>query len=76
MTDKISLSHLRFPFGSKSEPPLPPPIGKPVKAFLKICSNAKNFKIDKLTEGWNLNPPLYGPIAELNCTLKPLLTLI
>ena len=29
----------------------------------------------KLTEGWNLNPPLYGPIALLNCTLYPLLTL-
>ena len=47
-----------FPLGSKSEPPLPPPIGKPVREFLKICSNAKNFKIDALTLGWNLRPPL------------------
>ena len=35
----ISLSDL--PFGSKSEPPLPPPIGRPVSEFLNICSNPK-----------------------------------
>ena len=45
----ISLSD--FPFGSKSEPPLPPPIGNVVKEFLKTCSNAKNFKILAFTEG-------------------------
>ncbi|KAH3681002.1 hypothetical protein WICPIJ_008010 [Wickerhamomyces pijperi] len=67
----ISLSDL--PFGLKSEPPLPPPMFKPVKAFLKICSKPKNFKMDKLTDGCNLKPPLYGPKAELNWTLKPLL---
>ena len=60
----ISLSD--FPFGSKSEPPLPPPIGSPVNEFLNICSNPRNFIILKLTDGWNLSPPLYGPIAELN----------
>ena len=37
-----SLSDL--PLGSKSEPPLAPPIGVPVKEFLKICSKPKNFK--------------------------------
>ena len=47
-----------FPLGLKSEPPFPPPIGKVVKEFLNICSNPKNFKIDKLTDGWNLRPPL------------------
>ena len=40
-----------LPFGSKSDPPFPPPIGRPVNAFLKICSKAKNFRIDKFTEG-------------------------
>ena len=65
-----------FPFGSKSEPPFPPPIGRPVNEFLNICSNPKNLIILKLTDGWNLRPPLYGPIAELNCTLNPLLTCI
>ena len=40
-----------FPFGSKSDPPLPPPIGRVVKLFLKTCSNAKNFKILRFTEG-------------------------
>ena len=28
------------------------------------------------TEGWNLNPPLYGPIAEFISILKPLFTWI
>ena len=53
-----------FPFGSKSDPPFPPPIGRVVKAFLKTCSKARNFRILMFTEGWNLSPPLYGPIAE------------
>lgn len=35
----ISLSDL--PLGSKSQPPLPPPIIRPVKAFLKICSKPR-----------------------------------
>ena len=39
---------------------------------MNICSNPKNFTILKFTDGWNLRPPLYGPIAELNCTLNPL----
>ena len=45
----ISLSDL--PFGSKSEPPLPPPIGSVVREFLKICSNPKNLIIPRFTEG-------------------------
>jgi len=63
-----------FPFGSKSLPHLPHPIGSQVRAFLNTCSNPKNFKMLRFTDGWNLNPPLYGQIAELNCTLYPLLT--
>ena len=39
---------------------------KQVKEFLNICSNPKNLIILKFTDGWNLSPPLYGPIAELN----------
>ena len=58
----------------KSEPPLPPPMGRVVRAFLNVCSNPKNFSIDRFTDGWNLNPPLYGPIAELNCTRYPMFT--
>ena len=54
------------PLGSKSDPPLPPPIGSPVKTFLKICSNPRNFKIPWFTVGWKRSPPLYGPTAELN----------
>ena len=45
----ISLSDL--PLGSKSEPPLPPPIGSVVREFLKICSNPKNLMIPRFTEG-------------------------
>jgi hypothetical protein len=41
---------------------------RPVKAFLKICSNPRNFRIDMFTDGWKRSPPLYGPNAELNCT--------
>ena len=40
-----------FPFGSKSEPPFPPPIGNVVNEFLKICSKPKNLSMDKFTEG-------------------------
>ena len=54
-----------LPFGSKSEPPLPPPIGKVVSAFLNVCSKARNFSTDKVTEGWKRMPPLYGPMAML-----------
>ena len=32
-----------LPLGSKSEPPLPPPIGSPVREFLNICSNPRNL---------------------------------
>ena len=51
-----SLSDL--PFGSKSEPPLPPPIGRVVRLFLKVCSKARNFRIERFTEGWKRMPPL------------------
>ena len=27
--------------------------------------------MERLTVGWNLRPPLYGPRAELNWTRKP-----
>ena len=47
-----------LPFGSKSEPPLPPPIGRPVSEFLKICSNPKNLMMPRFTLGWKRKPPL------------------
>lgn len=62
------------PFGSKSLPPLPPPIGRPVSAFLKICSKPRNFTVPSVTLGWKRRPPLYGPSAELNSTRNPRLT--
>jgi hypothetical protein len=40
-----------LPLGSKSEPPLPPPMGSVVSAFLKVCSKARNFRIDRFTDG-------------------------
>ena len=27
-----------------------------------------SFRVPWFTDGWNLKPPLYGPIALLNCT--------
>ncbi len=47
-----------LPLGLKLAPPLPPPIGSPVNAFLKVCSKARNLRIDSLTLGWNRRPPL------------------
>ena len=41
---------------------------------LKYYSKPKNLIILALTVGCNLKPPLYGPIALLNCTLYPLFT--
>jgi len=40
-----------LPLGSKSLPPLPPPKGNEVNALLNVYSRAKNFKIDKFTDG-------------------------
>jgi len=54
-----------FPFGSKSAPPLPPPIGSVVSAFLNTCSKARNFRTPRYTLGWNRRPPLNGPMALL-----------
>src|SRR5690606_19015792 len=62
----ISLSDLSP--GSQSAPPLPAPKGSPVRLFLKVCSNARNFNTLRLTVGENRNPPLYGPKALFICT--------
>ena len=40
-----------LPFGSKSDPPFPPPIGSVVNEFLSTCSNARNFRMPRLTDG-------------------------
>ncbi len=68
---KRMISASDLPLGSKSEPPLPPPIGMPVREFLKICSKPRNLTMPKYTLGWKRKPPLYGPRAELNSTRKP-----
>ena len=47
----------RLALGSKSEPPLPPPMGSVVSEFLKICSNPRNLTIDSVTVGWKRSPP-------------------
>ena len=49
------------PLGSKSEPPLPPPIGSVVSAFLKVCSKARNLRIDRLTRRMEAQAALVGP---------------
>ncbi len=38
-----------LPWGSKSEPPFAPPMGIPVRAFLKVCSKPNIFIISKFT---------------------------
>jgi len=47
-----------LPLGSKSEPPLPPPIGNVVRPFLKTCSKPRNFRMPRFTVGWKRRPPL------------------
>ena len=47
-----------LPRGSKSAPPLAPPMGSVVRLFLNTCSKARNFMIDRLTDGWKRSPPL------------------
>ena len=39
------------------------------KARLRACSKPRNLMMDSVTDGCNRRPPLYGPIALLNCTL-------
>ena len=65
---KRMTSRSDLPRGSKSAPPFAPPMGSVVSPFLKTCSKARNFMMDRLTDGWNRSPPLYGPMALLNCT--------
>jgi hypothetical protein len=36
---------------------LPPPMGSVVSAFLKVCSKARNFSTDRLTEGGSADRP-------------------
>jgi hypothetical protein len=40
----------------------------------RACSNARNFKMERFTEGWKRSPPLYGPIDEECCTRYPRFT--
>ncbi len=47
-----------LPFGSKSLPPLPPPMGRVVRLFLKVCSKPRNFRMLRFTLGWKRRPPL------------------
>jgi hypothetical protein len=55
---KRMISPSLFPAGSKSLPPLPPPMGSPVRLFLKICSKPRNLMMPGYTFFWNRSPPL------------------
>ncbi len=57
-----------LPLGSKSQPPLPPPMGSVVRLFLKTCSKPRNFRMDRLTEGWKSQAAFVGAerAVELN----------
>ena len=46
--------------GSKSLPPLPPPMGRPVRLFLKICSKPRNLRMHRLTRGMEPQAALVG----------------
>ena len=47
-----------LPLGLKFEPPLAPPIGRPVSAFLKVCSKPRNFSTERLVSVPKRRPPL------------------
>ena len=49
-----------LPLGLKLAPPLPPPIGRPVSAFLKVCSKARNLSTLSLTLGVEADAALVG----------------
>ena len=55
---KRMISLLDLPLGSKSEPPLPPPMGSVVREFLKICSKPRNLSMPSVTVGLKRRPPL------------------
>ena len=57
---KRMISLFDLPFGSKSEPPLPPPIGSVVSAFLKICSKPRNFNDSQINRGVEAQAALVG----------------
>ena len=48
--------------------------GRPVREYLSVCSKPRNLRMLWFTDGWKRKPPLYGPMALLNCTLYPLFT--
>ncbi len=46
------MTSVGLPFGIEVRAAsLPPPTGRPVRAFLKICSKPRNLMIDRFTEG-------------------------
>ncbi len=54
------ISDSLLPLGSKSEPPLAPPMGRVVSEFLNVCSKARNLSTPGLTVGWKRKPALVG----------------
>ncbi len=65
---KRMTSRSDFPLGLKFAPPLAPPMGSPVSAFLKVCSKPRNLSTPMSTDEPKRRPPLYGPMELLNCT--------
>jgi len=55
---KRMTSRSLLPLGLKLDPPLAPPMGRPVRLFLNVCSKPKNFSTLKVTLGWKRMPPL------------------
>ena len=47
-----------FPRGEKSLPPFAPPIARVVREFLKVCSKARNLRMERFTDEWKRTPPL------------------
>lgn len=52
---KLMTSLSERPLGSKSEPPLAPPIGSVVREFFKICSKPRNCNSNTSHDEWLIN---------------------
>src|SRR5512135_2490894 len=66
-----SSSFLLSSFGLTTTPPFDPPKGILTTAHLSTIRKARSFTWSMVSSGWNLRPPLEGPLASLYCTLWP-----
>jgi len=65
-----------FPLASKSAPPLPPPIGRPVRQLFKNLFRTQELMMAGRDRRMKTQPALIRPSALFICTRKPRFTCI